>query len=297
MNYLFLIFTVTAFSTMEVVSRSVHTQMGPFFMTFARFLLGTLFMLPFFIARKENINKLTHLPLREILLIAGIGTLSVFFSMGALQIAVHNGNASIPAILISSNPLFIYIINGIRNRKFERALVIKLAAGIAGITFIIVFSPSHNFKHPIVALTFSFAASVIFAIYTILARNYVNKYGNLFVTFISFCGGTLMYIPFIFILGEHTSLSLSISGIISLLYMGIVVTGAGYLSYFRGLKAIAVERGSMVFFLKPVFAVILSVMLLGESVNTYQIIAMMLVLYAVFPKLKRASNENDTQKA
>lgn len=296
MNYFFLIFTIIAFSTMEVVSRSMHMQMGPFFMTFARFLLGALFMLPFFLARKENVYKLAALPFRELLLIAGIGTLSVFFSMGALQIAVHNGNASIPAILISSNPLFIYIINGIRKRRFDKALIVKLAAGIAGIIFIIIFSPSHSFKNPLIALTFSFAASIIFAIYTILARNYVNKYGNLFVTFISFCGGILMYIPFIFILGEHKSLSLSMSGIVLLLYMGVVVTGAGYLSYFRGLKAITVERGSMVFFLKPVFAVILSVMLLGESVNVYQIIAMILVLYAVFPKIKREASENNPQE-
>lgn len=292
MNYLFLLFTILAFSTMEVVGRSVHMQMGPFFMTFARFFLGTLFILPFFIAKRDNISRLRNIPIREIITILSIGILNVFFSMGALQIAVHNGNASIPAILISSNPLFIYLINGIRKKSFDKDLITKLCAGIIGITCIVIFSPSHNFKNPLIAFVFSFAASIMFAAYTIMARNYVNKYGNLFVTFISFAGGTLIYIPFIFIFGEHNALSITSSGLLSLLYMGIIITGAGYLSYFKGLKALSVERGSMVFFLKPVFAVILSVFFLSESINIYQILSIALVLYAVFPKIRRKSAEN-----
>ncbi len=287
MNYLFLIFTVIVFSTMEVAGRLFHHEIGPFLMTFIRFLLGTLIMLPFFIAKKDNLTKLMNIGAKEIIFIMLTGIISVFLSMGALQIAVHNGNASIPAILISSNPIFIYLIISIKNKSFNRNTLIKMICGIIGITCIIVFSAHSDFKNPLIAFSFSFIASILFALYTILAKNFVKKYGILFVTFLSFVAGTICYIPFIFIFNEHTNIQLSLNGILLLLYMGIVITGAGYLSYFKGLKAISVEKGSMVFFLKPVFAIILSIIFLSESINIIQIISILLILYAVSPVIKR----------
>ncbi len=268
-------------------------DIGPFSMTFLRFFLGMLFMMPFFLKDRSNIKKLKTSPLSDILKIMGLGILSVFFSMGALQIAVHNGNASIPAIMISSNPVFIYLIIGVRTRQFNRTMILKLVSGLIGIAVIITFSLNSDFKNPLIALSFSFVSSLLFAIYTVLARDFVLKYGNLFVTFLSFLAGSIMYIPFIFLFNEHIAVNITFKGIIIMLYMGIIVTGAGYLSYFRGLKAIPVERGSMVFFLKPVFAVILSIIFLHESMNIYQLIAIVPVLYAISPEIRKINAHNN----
>ncbi|MCK4523597.1 DMT family transporter [candidate division WOR-3 bacterium] len=293
MNYLFLVFTIIVFSTMEVAGRFFHHEIGPFLMTCIRFFLGTIIMLPFFIAKRDNLIKLKNIGAKEITFIMLTGIINVFFSMGALQIAVHNGNASIPAILISSNPIFIYLMISIKKKSFNKDTLIKMICGIIGIIGIIAFPTHSDFKNPLIAFSFSFIASILFALYTILARNFVRKHGLLFVTFLSFVAGTICYIPFIFIFNEHTSIQLSLNGILLLLYMGIVITGAGYLSYFKGLKAISVEKGSMVFFLKPIFAVILSITFLNESINIIQVFSIILVLYAVSPVIKRKIKSAD----
>ncbi|MDY6788235.1 MAG: DMT family transporter [candidate division WOR-3 bacterium] len=287
MYIVYLIFTVLVFSTMEVAGRYISGSIPPMLMTFCRFSLASLFLLPFFISRKENMIKLRETSVRELAVISLIGILNVVLSMGLLQIAVHRGNASIPAIMISSNPLFIYIILFAWGLERDKFVLMRIIAGIIGISGIILFNDHSSLDNPLPALIFSIGASMIFAVYTILARKYVMKYGNLFVTTISFIAGSLIYIPLILIFEGFTTALFTHPNPLILLYMGIVVTGAGYLSYFKGLKSVKASRGSIVFFLKPAFALIFSIILLGESINYIQAVFLILIILSLFPRIRR----------
>lgn len=297
-SYIFLLITIILFSTMEIASKTIASIIDPFLLTFYRFSLGALFLLPFFISNPLNRERLKTLKPRIFFQIVFLGFINTFLSMSLLQVSVHSGSASISAILISSNSLFVYIITRIREKSgFKFSLMLKIILGMVGISGVLLFSYMNRVSFSAVSFLTAASASVLFALYTVNGRELVSKFGNMFVTFLSFLFGSLFYIPVIFLFERPYMLSFELKPLLTVLYMGFVVTGIGYACFFEALKGIKPEYGSMVFFLKPAIAVSLSQLVLHEPFNIYQLISMFLILYAVFPEkllsiFRRGSVEN-----
>lgn len=294
LGYTYLLITIILFSSMEVAGRMIYSTVGPLTMTFLRFFIGFILIFFFILFNREERSILRMIKIRDLFSIFLLGFINVFLSMMLLQIAVHKGNASIPAILISSNPLFVYLIVNIKTKRFLRSHIIKIITGIAGITGVILFSQENGLSNPFTAFSLSLVASMLFALYTTMAPPLVNKFSNLTVTGISFLSGTVCYIPFIFIFEDFSKISMmNFKEISILLYMGIFITGIGYLFFFEGLKRIQVHIGSLVFFLKPVFALIFSYILLKESIHPMQIAFILLILYGTMPDLRKKNVHNN----
>jgi len=269
---------------MEIAGKTVSSVIDPFVLTFYRFAFGAFFLLPFFIFNRGNREKLSTLSLKSFLKIISLGFINTFLSMGLLQIAVHKGSASIAAIIISSNSLFVYIFSKFMNKSsFSIMQFIKIGFGILGITGVLAFSYMNSMTFSMLSFVLALAASMLFAIYTINGKELVKEYGNMFVTFLSFLFGSLFYIPVIFIFEKPFLASFSLSSVLTVLYLGFAVTGLGYALFFEGLKGVKAEQGSMIFFLKPAIAVTLSQIILKEQFNIYQAASVILIFYAIFP--------------
>lgn len=287
-GYIFLLITIILFSSMEVAGRLIHLAVPPLSMTFLRFFIGFLVILPFIIFNKREMSVVKAMKRADILKIFLLGFTNVFLSMMLLQLAVHRGNASIPAILISSNPLFVYIITAFMTKSVSKSHVIKIISGLFGISGIIIFSQSESFKNPFLALSLSVLASILFAAYTIGAHGMVEKFSNLTVTGLSFLFGSVLYLPFIFAFEDYAFiLRLSAKEIYVLLYMGVFITGLGYVFFFEGLKRMKVYVGSMVFFLKPLFALLFSFIFLNERFIPLQIFFVLFILYSTLPEIRK----------
>ncbi|PIP13989.1 MAG: hypothetical protein COX48_02735 [bacterium (Candidatus Stahlbacteria) CG23_combo_of_CG06-09_8_20_14_all_34_7] len=292
-GYFFLLITIILFSSMETAGRMIHSSIGPLTMTFIRFLIGFFLILLFILLNNKERNILRGIKINDILNIFLLGFINVFLSMMFLQIAVHKGNASIPAILISCNPLFVYIITSLSEKHLLKSHIIKIISGILGITGIIIFHSSKSFENPGVAFSLSLCSSILFAFYIVRAHKLVSDFSNLIVTGLSFLFGTLCYLPFIFIFEDFSVLaSLRFKEVVVLLYMGLFVTGIGYVFFFEGLKRVKVHIGSLVFFLKPMFALLFSFILLKERISSIQILFIFLILYSIKPDITKKNVDN-----
>ena len=78
-GYIFILLTAFAFSTMEIVGKSISTQFNPFQLTFIRFLIGGLILLPFTI--KELQYRKIQLGLRDIGYFALTGSAGILVSI------------------------------------------------------------------------------------------------------------------------------------------------------------------------------------------------------------------------
>ena len=77
--YFFVVLTAFLFGTMEVACKAAGNQLDPFQLTFLRFAIGGLILLPFAAAElKQNRIKLTA---KDILILAGVGALGIPLSM------------------------------------------------------------------------------------------------------------------------------------------------------------------------------------------------------------------------
>ena len=63
-----------------------------------------------------------------------------------------------------------------------------------------------------------------------------------------------------------------------LLYTGIVVTGIGYFAYLKAIELSGPSNASVAFFIKPVIAVILAQIILGEPVRWNIVFGVCLIL-------------------
>ena len=101
----FTLVTALMFVTLEPISKLIAGDVSPYAITFWRFLIGALMLLPPAIikVKKEGL-KITG---KDIVLFALLGVLLICVSMLSLQIAVKIATApSLIAIIFSSNSIF-----------------------------------------------------------------------------------------------------------------------------------------------------------------------------------------------
>ncbi len=86
----------------------------------------------------------------------------------------------------------------------------------------------------------------------------------------SFLAAGAMMIPFIFVPGEIQLLSaFTWQTWIGIVYLGVFTSGIAYLLFFKGLESMEASRGINLFYLKPVLATILAIVVIHESPSLY----------------------------
>ncbi len=282
MGYLLILFTIILFSTLEVTGKLIGANISPFAITLYRFLIGGIFMLPF--ALKQQKEEKRNLSGREVFKLSVPGFINVSISMLFLQLAVHYGEANISAILISSNSVFVAIFSFlILKERLSIYKIIGLLIGLVGITIIILnhHSSSQTAINAPLGVLFACIASVSFGFYTVISKKYIKEYGNVLTNAISFLGGSLLLAIISLIVGFDISMEMSSKNILFISYLGIFVSGIAYLTYFAGLKRVATVVGSSFFFLKPAIASLLAYFIFKETLTTWQIVGIIIVILGV----------------
>lgn len=273
-GYILLGITILFFSTMEVVSSTLKNVINPLQLTFLRFLIGGVVLLPLVIKRKEKVQS------SDLLFFLVLGVLNIFISMGSLQFAINMGKASTAAILISSNPIFVLLFSSIILK--ERVTIDRIACiifGIAGISIIIYKGDTGG--DTALSLILGMLASLTFGLYTVLGK--LKSEGVSSITMICYSSilGSLLYVPVLLFNGIPL-FTIPQGTFLKILYLGVVLSGIAYITYMEALKLLTASKGAMVFFLKPVIASILAIVFLGEALSLKTAVGMLLVLAGIF---------------
>lgn len=281
-SHLFCFVTILIWSTLEVSGKLLSGDVTPYAITAWRFLIGGMLLLPFALKHSEEYEKPG---LKGILHLGFLGFFNVCLSMLILQLSVYYGKASVSAIILSINPLFVAIFAGlIIKEKLSKADVLALIVGLLGILVLVLgeveMDDSRYLNLPL-GVVLAITAALTFGLYTVLTKSAVQKYGNIRANAISFILGSASLFAYNIIASKDSLISLSISNFAVAAYMGLFITGIAYLLYFEGMKNIGASRASMYFFLKPMFATLLAWLLLGERLHGIQIVAVMLIVLAM----------------
>mgnify|MGYP003303424185 CR=1 FL=1 len=241
--------TALMFVTLEPVSKLIANDISPFAMTFWRFLIGSIMLIPFAIVKikKEQI-KITG---KDVLLMALLGILVICISMLSLQFAVKLADApSLIAIIFSVNSVLtiIFAVLFISEEKFTKNKIIALVLGIIGVVACADFSSGTNLGSVALALI----AAVSFSLYTALSRKYAKKISGLIQSAGGFLIGSIVLFVFLLIGGYDIVPKTDLTSLSILLYLGVFVTGVGYVAYFKAMEKGGAIMASMAFFIKPV---------------------------------------------
>lgn len=274
-GYLWLFFTVTIFSTYEVVGRLFAEDIHPLWVNAIRFSIGGLVLLPW--ATKAIREQGLRLQAKDFLALFGLGFLNAGICMGLMQTSLQYTEASTAAVLISSNPLFVSLLSVfIFNEPLTKDKIAALLLGITGMILVAGGLKAEGSLGPILAI----AASVVWAVYTVAGKHLSQRYGSLVLNSLSFLlgGGFLVILS--------TFLHLPLTGVqgnnlLLLIYLGVVVTGIGYYAFFTGLLYLDTTIGAAVFFLKPVLATLFAFLLLEEPITMGKVAGTIVILAAM----------------
>ena len=282
----FIVCTALLFSTMEVVLKIAGQEMDAFQLTFIRFAIGGLFLLPFSIRdMKKRAVKLTR---GDWLYLLGLGVLCISISMLAFQIGIDNTNANLASVIICSNPVFVMIFaHYIVKERFTGIKAVVLVVSLLGL--VIAADPMNlavgNTPFGILCMVI---ASVTFGLYATVGKIRIAKIGDVPQTCLSFLlGSAVMLIPMV-MMDKPILSGIGMAHLPVVLYIGVLVTGVGYYFYFEAIHACGPSNASIVFFLKPMFAPLIALLVLHEDLTWNMILGIALLLTGSYINIRSA---------
>lgn len=246
---IYALITAVLFVTLEPVSKLVANDITPYAITFWRFLIGSLILVPPAIAKikKENI----HITLKDIGLMTALGILFICISMVLLQIAVKKADSpSLIAIIFSANSVFTILFARlfVKEERLTKNKLIALILGILGVIICADFSSGTNLGSVALAIL----AALSFSLYTALSQKYMKKLGGIIQSSGVFLSGSIVLLIILLIFKVDISMPVKISDLSIMLYLGLFVTGIGYASYFKAIEKGGAIMASLAFFIKPI---------------------------------------------
>lgn len=293
-TYFYIVLAALLFGTMEVALKLAGSTLDSFQLTFLRFMIGGLVLLPFAL-REIKLNQV-KLKLKDFAYLLYVGILGIPLSMLFFQMGVMHSNASTASVLICINPFFTMIFaHFMTEEKLKKSSAAVLILGLLGIIFMI---KPWNLQegNTVKGVTFMIVAAIFFGLYTVAGKISVKKMGIMAQTSISFILGSLVLLIIMLFMGKPV-----VAGVIDqwliVAYVSIFVTGMGYYAYFMGIKLSDATTGSITFFLKPVIAPFFAVIFLSEIIlwNTYIGMAFILVASLINIKQKRKEERLNEQ--
>lgn len=297
LGFLCIAITTILFSLMEITLKGVSVHFHPFQLNFTRFLIGGLVLLPPALrSLRRRAADAPKLDVRALAKIALLGFIGIFVSMTFYQLSVIHTDASVVAILFSSNPLFVMLFAAILLREpIYKHNVAALVLELLGI--LIIVSPWNMRLSPLGVFCVMIAA-LTFALYGVLGKKESGTYGAIVTTCFGFLFGSLemivaaalTHIPIVAAFLQATPLAdyanipfltgYSLEMLPAFLFVCIGVTGIGYVCYFLAMEYTSASATSLVFFFKPILAPILALLLIQEAIPGNRIAGIVIIFFA-----------------
>ena len=275
--YVFVVLTAFLFGTMETACKVAGNSLDSLQLTFFRFAIGGLLLLPLAI-RELKMNNIKLGP-KDFLILTGVGILGIDISMVFFQIGVGASNASTASVLISINPLFTMVFaHFFTEEKMTKQKAYVLAIAFIGLIFMIRPWDMQE-GNTIWGLTCMLIAAVAFGAYTVAGKVSVRKMGLMAQTSFSFILGSAVLLVVILLSGKPVVAGVG-DNILLVMYTSIFITGIGYWSYFKAIKLSDAATGSLAFLLKPAIAPVIAVIFLRENILWNTVVGILLILFA-----------------
>ena len=245
---LYVLITAILFVTYEPISKIIAGDVSPYAITFWSFAMASFIMLPPALVKIKR--EKIHISIKDFAAMTGLGVLFICISMIALQIGVKKADSpALIAIIFSSNSVFtIFFAMFILKDKLTLNKGIALILGIVGVIICADFSSGTNIESLLLAVF----SAVSFSVYTVLNQKLVKKFGGIVQTSIVFFMGSVILLIALLIGGADIVPNITPQSLGIMLYVGFLVTGIGYVSYFKAIEKGGAIMASLAFFIKPV---------------------------------------------
>jgi drug/metabolite transporter (DMT)-like permease len=285
--YLLLSITALCWAGNAIVGRLAAGHIPPVTLSFLRWSLAFLIILPFAWKhlRQDWPAIRGRLGTMIVLSVTGIG------AFNTLQYwALEHTQALNTLLLQSAGPLFVaiwsLILLGVRLTLAQAGGIILSLTGVLVILLHgdLTALTSIEFNKGDIIFT---VALVIFGLYSVLTLRRPKIHGLSFVGFTFGCGAACLIPLLIRELLTRPVMALDATNLLSLFYVAVFPSTVAYLCFNRGVHLIGANRAAPFFHLVPVFGSVMAIAFLGERPQAFHIIGFALVLTGVFVASRR----------
>jgi drug/metabolite transporter (DMT)-like permease len=246
----------------RLILRSVHAmQLGS-----VNLVVGFLVLLAW-LAVTGKLRAAVRLPARDLLSSLALGVIGFALYQTLTFSALSRIPASINAVLVATNIILITPLAAVFLREriaWGRVVAVLTAfAGVVLVTFNQGFAVGTGID--LIGCLFSLCAALSFAIYTVLGKSVVSRNDPLIVTALALFAGAVL-------LSVFTGFTVGFGGLLRadgltwfwMILLGVTMIGFSYPAWFACLKILPATRVSLFIYVTPVFAVVLSFLILDE---------------------------------
>lgn len=211
---------------------------------------------------------------------AGAGIVGIaFFNYFYFEV-FSQSSLSLAVTLLYTGPLFVTILSRL---FFKEALTgrkgIALVLAVTGCAFVVGLLPFDQQEVPADILFMGILSGFCYALYSIFSKPITKRYSALTITTYTFLYTSVFMLLTSDIVkktGQFQHATVWIAAIL----LALVATVAGYLLYATGLKYLEASKASILATIEPIVAVLTGVLFLGEYLQAWQVLGIVLVLYS-----------------
>jgi len=275
--YLLLVLPPLFWAGNSVLARGVADLIPPVAMSFWRWTIALLILLPF--TWKQTLKDWPEIKQHwKIIFLLGLFGIASFNTL--LYTAAHSTTAINIALTQSVMPVIIVFISFILFRdRITRTQIFAIALCTLGAGYIVI----HGDWQRLLQLEFVIGdlimllAVSLYGLYSVLLRKRPDIKPMSFLTS-TFAVGVVLLLP-LYLWERQTTAPLELSQpvIISLLYVAFCPSILAYLFWNQGIHEIGANQAGLYINLVPLFASLLAVLFLGEHFQTYHLIGIVLI--------------------
>jgi drug/metabolite transporter (DMT)-like permease len=287
--YLLLSITSACWAGNAVVGKLAAGHIPPVTLSFLRWFIAFLIVLPFSWRHlvqdwKQIREKLGIMIVLAVTGVAAFNTMQYW--------ALEHTQAINTLLLQPAAPLFVAMWSlALFGVRLTWAQASGIALSLVGVLVIMLrgdLSSLQDINFNRGDLIFVFAL-LIFGLYSVLASRRPPIHGLSFVAFTFGCGALLLFPVLIWELGARTVMALNGPNLLTLFYVAVFPSTVAYLCFNRGVALIGANRAAPFFHLVPVFGTVMSIVFLGEHPQLFHFVGFALVLTGVFVASRKAA--------
>lgn len=161
--------------------------------------------------------------------------------------------------------------------SFSRlAGLVAALVGVLGLS--LTGQPTESSPNPLLGNTLELLAIVCATGYTISSRFLSARYSPFSITALQSFIGTIFFLPVLFFPSTRFPAQLPLAGLLSIVYLGGIISVVAYFLYNYGLSKIPASQVTSYVNLIPLFAVLLGWLILDERLTSFQYMAAAMVI-------------------
>lgn len=268
---------------------SRYIELSPILLAFLRALISLpiLFFIIKIKGEKFNFRLVQIWPYLLSGVLLGFGWASLFFGYK---------NTSIASAIVIYNMCPVYVIIAAPILLKEKVSLIQVGVIVSSfLGLLLIVGTTELNTNNVWGILLSGLSGVLYAGIVIINRKVKTNIGSSIGTYIQISTAMVILIPFVVMEGEFSGVfKLNMSGIICLIVLGIVHTGIAYSIYFSCYKEMKSVDIVSLSYLEPMFGILLSMIVIGEGLQTTQVIGAILILGSTYigEQFKRKRTES-----